>query len=152
MFLMKQPVSSNRRHQVGYRSGLEDAVAADLKARGVDAPYEPEQIEYTVPCSKHKYTPDFRLPNGIYIETKGFFTPEDRKKHINVHNSRPDLDIRFVFQNPHNKLRKGSPTTYAMWCEKNGFLCAAKRVPDAWIKEKTHKKEKLCHGKTATKC
>jgi hypothetical protein len=126
---------------MGYKSGLEESTAADLKARGVHAPYESVTLEYEVPASKHKYTPDFPLPNGIYIETKGRFTVEDRKKHLHIKQSRPDLDIRFVFNNPNAKLRKGSPTSYAMWCEKNGFLWAAKRVPDEWIKEKPKRRK-----------
>ena len=34
----------------------------------------------------------------------------------------PDLDIRIIFQSPHNKINKRSKTTYSMWAEKNGFL------------------------------
>ena len=121
--------------QAGYRSGLEESTAADLKARGIDAPYEAVTIEYEQPAQKRKYTPDFQLPNGIFIETKGRFTTEDRSKHKFIKASRPDLDIRLVFQTPNSKLRKGSPTSYAAWCDKNGFQWAAKRVPDAWINE-----------------
>ena len=77
---------------------------------------------------------DFILPNGIIIESKGRFVPDDRKKHLKVREQNPKLDIRFVFSNSRNKIRKGSKTTYAMWCEKNNFLYADKRIPDEWIK------------------
>ena len=117
----------------GYHSGLEDVIAKDLKERGVDFGYETVKIKWQLIESK-TYTPDFILPNGIIIESKGRFVPEDRKKHLKVREQNPDLDIRFVFSNSRNKIRKGSKTTYAMWCEKNNFLYADKRIPDEWTK------------------
>ena len=116
----------------GYRSGLEDVISEDLKKRGVDFGYETVKIKWQLIESK-TYTPDFILPNGIIIESKGRFVLDDRKKHLKVREQNPDLDIRFVFSNSRNKIRKGSKTTYAMWCEKNNFLYADKRIPDEWI-------------------
>ncbi len=117
----------------GYRSGLEDVISKDLKDRGVDFGYETVKINWKLVENK-TYTPDFILPNGIIIESKGRFVPEDRKKHLKVREQNPKLDIRFVFSNSRNKIRKGSKTTYAMWCGKNNFLYADKRIPDEWIK------------------
>ena len=116
----------------GYRSGLEDKVAKDLEDRGVDYEYETLKMSYDVSESR-TYTPDFILPNGIVVETKGRFTTADRKKHLLVQAQHPKTDIRFVFQNPNAKLYKGSKTTYAQWCDKNGFKWAAKRIPDEWL-------------------
>jgi len=116
----------------GYRSGLEDVISEDLKKRGVDFGYETVKIKWQLIESK-TYTPDFILPNGIIIESKGRFVPDDRKKHLKVREQNPELDIRFVFSNSRNKIRKGSKTTYAMWCEKNNFKYADKRIPDEWI-------------------
>jgi hypothetical protein len=117
----------------GYRSGLEDSISKDLKERGVKFEYETFKIKYEVQENR-TYTPDFILPNGIIIESKGRFTTTDRKKHLLVKKQHPDLDIRFVFSNSRNKLYKGSKTTYAAWCEKHGFLYADKRIPDEWTK------------------
>ena len=117
----------------GYRSGLEDVISKDLKDRGVDFGYETVKINWKLVENK-TYTPDFILPNGVIIESKGRFVPDDRKKHLKVREQNPDLDIRFVFSNSRNKIRKGSKTTYAMWCEKNNFLYADKRIPDECIK------------------
>ena len=117
----------------GYRSGLEDVISKDLKDRGVDFGYETVKINWKLVENK-TYTPDFILPNGIIIESKGRFILDDRKKHLKVREQNPKLDIRFVFSNSRNKIRKGSKTTYAMWCEKNNFLYADKRIPDEWIK------------------
>jgi hypothetical protein len=117
----------------GYRSGLEVDLDESLKQRGIDGEYEQHKIKYIKPATNHTYTPDFRLPNGIFIETKGRFVAEDRKKHILIKDQCPELDIRFVFQNSKNKLRKGSKTTYADWCVKYGFKYADKEIPTDWF-------------------
>ena len=119
----------------GHRSGLEDKVSDELKQIGIDGEYEKHQIQYTKPATNHTYKPDFRLPNGIFIETKGRFTLEDRKKHLLTKAQKPDLAIRIVFQNPNAKLNKRSKTTHGMWADKNGFKWATKQVPIEWINE-----------------
>lgn len=119
----------------GYRSGLEQTVLNSLVHRKCDAQYECLKIEWE-DLAYRTYTPDFLLPNGIIIETKGRFTSEDRMKHLAIQKQHPDLDIRFVFTNSRSKLRKGSKTTYGSWCEKYGFLYADKDVPQEWLDEK----------------
>lgn len=110
-------------------------VAAQIKSRGLVVSYETEKLSFTQPAKKRTYTPDFRLPNGIIVETKGRFTTEDRQKHLWVKSSHPELDIRFVFSNSRSRIRKGSPTTYSDWCLKNGFKFADKLIPEAWFNE-----------------
>lgn len=117
-----------------YRSGLEKLIQQQLRDAGTDALYEPGRIEFKPP-NRH-YTPDFILPNGIIIETKGYFLPADRTKHLLIKEQHPQLDIRFVFQNAKTKLSKSSKTTYAAWCEKRGFLFAVKWIPPEWLTEK----------------
>lgn len=117
----------------GVRSGLEDTVAKDLIARGVGYTYESEKLKYTVPASLHTYTPDFKLSNGLIVETKGRFTAADRKKMLAVKKAHPDLDIRFVFSNSRTRITKTSKTTYGDWCIKNGFVYADKIVPNEWV-------------------
>lgn len=77
------------------------------------------------------------LPNGIVVETKGLFEAKDRKKHLYVRESNPGLDLRFVFQRSASRLYKGSPSTYADWCAKHGFLYADKHIPVCWLTEDT---------------
>jgi hypothetical protein len=113
----------------GYRSGLEDANAAHLRSHGVDAKYESVKIAYVQPEKKRTYTPDF-----TGLPSKGRFTAEDRQKHLWVKAQHPNLDIRFVFSNSRTRIRKGSPTTYADWCRKYGFLFADKLIPESWMK------------------
>ena len=117
----------------GYRSGLEDRISKQLKALSVPVKYEEFKIKYQV-NEVRTYTPDFELPNGIIIESKGRFVVADRKKHLLVQKQHPDLDIRFVFYNSRGKINKGSKTTYGMWCDKHGFLYADKLIPEEWIK------------------
>jgi len=116
----------------GYRSGLEERVSKELEEAGVKYEYETQKIKYRVEEDR-TYTPDFILPNGILVETKGRFTTADRKKHLLIQKQYPKHDIRFVFQNSRAKLYKGAKTTYAQWCDKHGFLYADKSIPEEWL-------------------
>jgi len=129
--------TSKRRQQAlkrGYRSGLEDDIAKDLSQRKVKFGYESIKVRWKLVEDK-TYTPDFILPNGVIIESKGRFVAADRKKHLKVKEQHPELDIRFVFSNSNSKLYKGAKSTYADWCTKHGFMYADKRIPDEWLKK-----------------
>ena len=110
------------RHAIkhGYRSGLEETIAKDLREAGISFLYEDKKITYQV-NQVRTYTPDFILPNGIIIETKGRFVRADRMIYLMLREQYPHLDLRFVFSNSRNKIRKGSKTTYGDWCTKHGF-------------------------------
>ena len=123
----------------GFASGIELAVQEHLKSHNIEVQYEPFKIPYQQPRI-FKYTPDFVLPNGIIIETKGYFDSDDRVKHLLIQSQHPDLDIRFVFDRASNKLNKNSTTTYAIWCDKHGFKWAAKLVPMEWMNEKKNER------------
>ena len=118
----------------GYRSGLELKVSEQLNEAKISFGYEDTVIPYTKPATKHKYTIDFRLPNGILIEAKGRWTLEDRKKHLLIKKQHPDLDIRIVFQSAKTKIRKGSKTTYGDFCDKHGIAWSEKSIPEEWLK------------------
>lgn len=118
----------------GFRSGLEMDISESLKSQGIDGEYEKHIISYIKPATNHKYHPDFRLPNGIYVETKGRFLTDDRKKHLLIKEQHPEIDIRFLFQNSKTKISKASKTTYADWCVKHGFIYADKVIPEEWLK------------------
>lgn len=117
-----------------WRSGLEEAVGNDLTSKGVGFVFEGRKVTYTTPPQEHTYTPDFELPNGVIIETKGYFTSDDRKKMRLVKEQHPELDIRMLFGNSRNKINKKSKTTYADWCRKYGYQFADKVIPEEWIK------------------
>lgn len=120
--------------QAGYRSGLEETTATDLTNRGVSYTYEETKIKW-VDMKTRTYTPDFVLENGIIVETKGRFISVDRRKHKEIKKQYPDLDIRFVFNNSRSKLYKGAKSSYADWCEREGFDYADKSIPQAWLDE-----------------
>src|SRR5882757_3539439 len=88
--------------------------------------YESEKILYTY--SGH-YTPDFVVETRlgkIYIEAKGYFRPEDKRKIVAVKRCNPNLDIRIVFYS-FNK-------SYVKWAEKHGFTYAISEIPRDWLR------------------
>ena len=118
-----------------YRSGLEDQIASFLKEHQKEVRYEKLKIEWE-DLRYRTYTPDFELDNGIFIETKGMFDNDDRRKHIAIKEQHPELDIRFVFSNANEKLYKGAKSRYCDLCDKNGFKWAQRIIPQEWLTEK----------------
>ena len=119
------------RKNIKFRSKLEEKVADLLEGLGVSYEYEPEKLSYTI---EHNYTPDFVLPNYIYLETKGYWDPADRRKVLAVKRDNPDVDLRMVFQSPFNTISKKSKTTYAQWCEKHDIPWTSfHNIPLDWI-------------------
>lgn len=117
---------------MGYDSKFEASVAFALGLEQVEYKYEPFKIPYV-----SEYTPDFELTsNKILIEVKGYLRPEDRSKMIKVKKQHPELDIRFVFQNPNDKIKESKKgMTFAIWADKHGFKWAQSIVPREWIDE-----------------
>lgn len=118
------------------RSGLEQEILLDLQKQNVPFEYESEVLLW---MSEHKYTPDFiiqtRTGKKIYIEAKGYFPGPQRGKMRAVKKQNPDIDLRMVFENPHQRISKKSKTTYAGWADKFGFKWARYRCPKEWIDE-----------------
>ena len=134
----KTSTSRSVGYRLGFRSGLEDRVSKQITEAGLKLLYETDKVHYVVPARDAKYTPDFKLPKKggfFYVETKGIWTVQDRAKHLLIQKQHPDLDIRFVFSNQNAKLYKGSPTSYASYCEKHNFRYANKVIPEAWLLE-----------------
>ena len=136
---MTSNTSKDRGVVEGYRSGLEEKVAGFLRKSRIPFEYEPLKVPFIQPAKPRKYTPDFILPNGIVIETKGRWVTSDRMKFLMLRDSQPHLDVRFVFSNPRTKIGKKSKTTYAMWCDRNAFLWHGysdkEPIPASWLEE-----------------
>ena len=116
---------------MAFRSKLEEQVADLISNLGVTYEYESTKIPYVI---QHTYTPDFCLPNGIWLETKGYWDAKDRKKVLEVIKQNPLVDLRMVFQAPYNTISKKSKTTYAQWCEKHGIKWASyATIPVEWL-------------------
>lgn len=97
--------------------------------------YEPESLEYIV---SHWYTPDFRIKRNdgsiFFIESKGYFTAQDRNKLKQIKKQHSNIDLRLIFQKD-NKLHKSSNTRYSDWCQKNNFIYAIGCIPEEWFNE-----------------
>lgn len=106
-----------------FRSKFERRAAERLKKLGIPFRYEQKRdfIDYEVPARLAIYKPDFVIPGGPILETKGRLTVADRKKHLLLKEQFPELDLRFVFQRGSNPIRKGSKTSYLDWCERHGI-------------------------------
>ena len=111
------------------RSGFEGRVKKNLDKAGIGYEYEKDRIPYT---SSHYYKPDFTLSNGVIVEAKGLFLPEDRKKHLLIQKQHPELDVRFLFQRD-QKISKTSKTKYSDWCNKHNFKYhIGEHIPKEW--------------------
>lgn len=111
-----------------FKSQLEHKIWTSMpKKRGVKVSYETERIPYRTPGY---YLPDFVVcfPEGrkLYIEVKGWFRAEDKRKMAAVKQCNPDLDIRMVFPS-HNKRNE-------RWCAKHNYPYAIGSVPRTWFK------------------
>jgi len=114
-----------------FRSKLEENVASLLEGLGISYEYESEKLSYVI---EHNYTPDFKLPNYRYLEVKGYWDAEDRRKILAVKRDNPDIDLRMVFQSPYNTISKRSKTTYAKWCEKHDIPWTSYHdIPLDWL-------------------
>ncbi len=132
----KRLTSNQVGHKYGFRSGLEEQIADELRGLRVLYEFEETKLKYTKPQKIHTYTPDFYLPKQkIFIETKGLFMTADRQKMKLIKEQHSDKDIRFIFSNAKARISKKSKTTYAMWCEKYGFQWADKHIPKEWLNE-----------------
>lgn len=118
-----------------FRSKFEKAVYEQVERHKQQVEYEPTKppIYYTTTAA---YIPDFKLSNGVLIECKGFFSPRDRRKMLQVARDNPNLDIRFVFQRASNRLTKSpNSMTYWQWAEKHSFKWSEGYIPEEWYSE-----------------
>jgi hypothetical protein len=135
---MSTPTKSNRpwwasaRRKGGMRSTYEHTLKTDMENRGLPFEYEPSDGHLSYMLS---YKPDFRLPNGILVEAKGYFDSTDRTKMLRVKKANPEADIRFIFKS-NNKINPRSKNRYTDWCQKHGFKChVGKSIPKEWWDE-----------------
>ena len=107
------------------RNKFEQKIERQLKRARVVYQYEFGQIPYVL--SGH-YIPDFRINTKsgvVYIETKGYFRPEAKRKMVAVKKYNPQLDIRIVFYS-HKKKD-------IAWAERHGFRYAIGMIPKEWL-------------------
>lgn len=111
------------------RNGFEDAVIRKGKKQKRNFAYEADKIPYSMVVSG-VYNPDLTVYDSEgkiirYIELKGYFRPDAKKKMIAVKKTNPDLDIRIVFQKYDIKNER--------WCKRHGFtFCVGEVDPEWW--------------------
>lgn len=131
--------------RANFRSQFEYSVAQQILNKGTTFEYETYEYQYWIKtrgeCAccgsrdiweEHWYNPDFLLPNGIWLEAKGKWTPKDREKHKAMQRDHPDVDVRFVFMR-NNKIHKNSNTRYSDYCDKHGMKWCVGSIPREWL-------------------
>lgn len=107
------------------KNKFEEKINLQLKKSKLKYKYEAERISYVL--AGH-YIPDFIIhtPTGVvYLETKGYFRPESKRKMTAVKKQHPELDIRILFY--------AHKPQYIKWAEKNGFRWAVDTIPQEWL-------------------
>ena len=120
----------NAKRVNGFDSQYEQTVFECIKAAGVVPEYHPPGVPYQLSAV---YVPDFRV-GDIYLEIKGYFDQDQRRKMAAVREARPDLDIRILFQNRDRNI-PGGEMLLSKWCQKYRIKCAFRTMPDDWLEE-----------------
>lgn len=116
------------------RSGYERKVMEFLESQGVEYGYETDYVHYTVPETKRRYIPDFRIGN-TYIEAKGIWDSAGRKKIKMVLEQNPGIKLKMLLMRD-LPIRKGSKTRYSDYCRKLNIDFAVSpngTLPQRWI-------------------
>lgn len=109
--------SPSRKRIPKLKSKFEKRFYDELQKRNLDFAYESKSLEYTLVL---RYKPDWKVRDGLYIETKGKFDYTERRKILSVRACNPNEEVRMVFMR-NQKLGKGSKMTYGEWCDKHGI-------------------------------
>lgn len=110
-------------------------MAHSLKKAKVPFTYEEDVLFYVEPAQARRYTPDLILGGWMYVEVKGRWTAQDRRKMSLVIEQNPQIDIRMLFARD-NTISKNSRTKYSTWCEKRNIKYAiGTEVPAEWLEE-----------------
>ena len=96
-----------------FKSKLEEKFSKQFRL-----PYETNRLKYKL---EHTYTPDFKVADNVFIETKGRFTSSDRSKIKHVIQQHTEITLALVFQQPTTLISKKSKTSYAVWCDKHNI-------------------------------
>jgi len=109
------------------RNKFEQRIYLQLKKSKLSFKYESEKIPYVL--AGH-YIPDFIIHTRlgkIYIEAKGYFRPEAKRKMVAVRRQHPELDIRLVFYS--------ASKSNVRFAERYGFKYAIETIPKEWLNE-----------------
>lgn len=116
-----------------FKSIFEADIAKYLDGKNLPINYEPDTFDY---IRKATYTPDWKISDTVYVESKGHLTQANRSNLIAFKQQHPEVEIILLFADSRNKLYRGSKTTYAEWAEKHGFRWAdwnKHKFPEKWF-------------------
>lgn len=144
---------ANEEFGYNFRSAFECKVAYKLSAIDVDWYYERDKLDFYAPsrngscldCGSSNtgkrcvYLVDFSIVRAgestIVLETKGRLTSTDRTKYVNIKNSNPDVDFRFLFQSDNWLSNKTKKTRYSKWATQKGFHYAIGETSTTYISQ-----------------
>lgn len=112
------------------KNNFEKKILIQIEGSGCNVKYEGARIPYVL--AGH-YIPDYIVdtPTGkLYIEAKGYFRPEAKRKMVAVKRQHPELDIRIVFYKS-KSFKKNKQ--YERWAIKHGYKFAWDTVPEEWL-------------------
>lgn len=107
------------------RNKFEKKIYGQLKRNRIPFHYEHSKLSYIIAA---QYLPDFEIdtPTGkLYVECKGYFRPEDKRKLLAVRRMHPEIDLRILFYAANKKNEK--------WATKNGIRYAISTIPKEWL-------------------
>lgn len=112
-------------------SSLEAEFVKQAEKRLLPFQFEAQSFPYII---ESHYNPDFKIGKNVFIETKGHFDKQDRRKMRAFTKQYPKVKVYMLFGNSDNKISKKSKTTYGEWCRKNGipFADIRKGFPSKW--------------------
>jgi hypothetical protein len=128
---MARSKSRRKRNNGKYKSGLEKGFAEHCFKQNLPFIYEPDKFKFTV--TSH-YTPDWKIADNRYIETKGYFKSANRSRLLAFREQYPDVEILLLFQDANKTIDKRSKTTYGEWATKSGIRWSDLRrgIPREW--------------------
>lgn len=115
------------------KNNLEVSVDKILRDIFEDVKYETETLPYVI---EGNYRPDFICTDEkgekLYVEAKGYFDPEARRKMKAVRKAHPDKKFLLVCQRD-STLRKGGKMRYSDWARRYGFHFTTVNKLHKWL-------------------
>jgi len=126
-------------------SGYEVRILSDLAGQGISYDYQPSPLSYSTKHSRgyckacgstevfqdRSYTPDIKLPNGVYVESKGRLDPQGRVFLKAVVTCNPRVPLVFMFQR-NNKF--GKDNSYSKFADSIGVpWIVGTKIPNEWL-------------------
>lgn len=101
-----------------FKNKYETSIGAKLFKLKVPFEYEPQKLPYKIEST---YLPDFKINDTLFVESKGVWKADDRRKHLIIKETYPSIIVFLCSMNPNQKIRKRSKTSYGDWCNQHSI-------------------------------